>query len=184
MTEREIAGGGTRKRLRDYARTMRNQPTEPERRLWQALRGRQLGGLKFRRQHGVEQRIFDFFCAELGLAIEMDGGTHDPENDARRDAQMLAGHGIRTLRFGNDAVMRNREGVLLRILDVAGSLDPRWPGRHHPPTPSSKEDGEHKPKAPSSSEEGVGGWWRSCSNVITPRTPPPARRAGDRGPGP
>jgi release factor-specific protein-(glutamine-N5) methyltransferase len=158
MTEQEAAGGGTRKRLRDYARTMRNQPTEPERRLWQALRGRQLGGLKFRRQYGAEQRIFDFFCAELGLAIEVDGGTHDPENDARRDAQMLAEHGIHTLRFTNDEVMRNREGVLLRILEVAGSLDPRWPGRHPPPTPSSEEEREHSAAiAPSSSEEGVGG---------------------------
>jgi hypothetical protein len=143
--------------MRDYARTMRNQPTEPERRLWQALRGRQLGGLKFRRQHGAEQRIFDFFCAELGLAIEVDGGTHDPENDARRDAQMLAEHGIRTLRFGNDDVMRNREGVLLRILEVAGLLGPRGPGHHHPANPCPEAEGEHTLKAPSSSEAGVGG---------------------------
>jgi len=140
---------------------MRRAPTEPERRLWQALRASQLG-LKFRRQAAVEQRILDFLCPAKSLAIEIDGITHDAETDRRRDAALLRDHGLTTLRFANEEVMRNLDGVLTRISEVAAGLPDRWPGwrqgSHHPPTPSSEEEGEQDAaKAPSSLEEGVGG---------------------------
>ena len=123
---------------------MRRAPTEPERRLWQALRAGQTG-LKFRRQAAVEQRILDFLCPAKGLAIEIDGITHDARVDERRDAALLRDHGLTTLRFTNEEVMGNLEGVLTRIVEVAEGLADRWPGRrkasHHPPTPSSEEEG-------------------------------------------
>jgi very-short-patch-repair endonuclease len=80
---------------------MRRAPTEPERRLWQALRAGHTG-LKFRRQAAVEQRILDFLCPAKGLAIEIDGITHDARVDERRDAAMLRDHGLTTLRFTNE----------------------------------------------------------------------------------
>jgi very-short-patch-repair endonuclease len=88
---------------------MRRAPTEPERRLWQALRAGQTG-LKFRRQAAVEQRILDFLCPAKGLAIEIDGITHDARVDERRDAALLRDHGLTTLRFTNEEVMGNLEG--------------------------------------------------------------------------
>ena len=108
----------------DYARESRANPTTPENRLWNALRNRQLGGFKFRRQHSIVDVRPDFFCAAVALAVEIDGHTHDVDDDAIRDANLLA-LGITTVRFSNTDVMQNLEGVCLRILEVAMSLPPR-----------------------------------------------------------
>ena len=63
--------------LRDRARRLRRERTDAERTLWQRLRGKQLGGLKFRRQHVVGPWILDFYCPECRLAVELDGGQHN-----------------------------------------------------------------------------------------------------------
>jgi len=126
----------------DHARQNRRNPTEPERRLWRHLSGSRLGGFKFRRQHAIDSRILDFFCPSLALGIEIDGDTHDPATDRRRDALLKQQYGIAILRFTNADVMTNMEGVLLTILDRARQMPPRWPttGLLHP-NPSSEEEG-------------------------------------------
>jgi very-short-patch-repair endonuclease len=123
------------------------------------LRNRSLDGHEFRRQAVIGRRIVDFFCPAKGLVVEIDGMTHDPQADAIADRIMLRDHRFDTVRFTNEEVMRNLDGVL-RALSIALAQAPdRWVGRaaakegHHPPTPSSKEEGE-KRDAPSSKEEG------------------------------
>jgi very-short-patch-repair endonuclease len=141
---------------------MRNNPTEPERRLWAGLRARQCFGHKFRRQDLIGFRIVDFFCPAKGLAIEVDGETHDRELDLIRDRQMRREFGFRVVRFTNEDAMRNCDGVLTALRIALDAQPERWPNRrrHHPPAPSSEEEGEKQAAAPrdaSSSEDGVGG---------------------------
>lgn len=115
----------------DRARKMRREPTEPEKRLWRNLSNSQLGGFKFRRQTVIGTFICDFSCSSTGLVIEIDGETHDEHTDEIRD-QMLMRMGYTVLRFTNDDVMRNMDGVLARILAVAS----RIPERRYTPTPT------------------------------------------------
>jgi very-short-patch-repair endonuclease len=104
---------------------MRKNPTEPEKRLWRALSNGQLGGHKFRRQAVVGPYIADFLCPQKALVVEVDGDTHDGENDARRD-QALADYGLRVLRVTNPDVMGNLAGVLQHILAVLEQVPDRW----------------------------------------------------------
>jgi very-short-patch-repair endonuclease len=123
---------------------MRRNPTEPERRLWNELKGSRLAQLKFRRQAIVGIRIADFLCPAKGLIVELDGETHDRERDLRSDAGIEAGFGYKTIRFTNEDVMRNLEGVLIALSEALQVQPDRWPNGagHHPPTPSSEEEGE------------------------------------------
>jgi very-short-patch-repair endonuclease len=98
----------------DAARTMRANPTPAEARLWQALRARQLAGKKFRRQVLMLGFIVDFYCAALGLVVEVDGPQHDAAYDAWRDT-IFAQHGIHVVRVSNTAVMRQLPVVLKRL---------------------------------------------------------------------
>jgi very-short-patch-repair endonuclease len=125
-------------RLGGQAHRMRNEPTEPEARLWQKLRSSQLEGHKFSRQIVIEGVTCDFVCRRKALIVEVDGDTHVPEADASRDAR-LARLGYRTLRFGNRDVMDNLEGLLTVILTVLGERVDRFT---HPPTPSLEREGE------------------------------------------
>jgi very-short-patch-repair endonuclease len=120
--------------LAKRALEMRRNPTEPEKRLWRCLSNTKLEGYKFRRQHVVlaANAIVDFFCPSIGLAIEVDGDTHDPVRDDTRD-QRLNNLGFSVLHFGNADVMINMEGVAEVILSTCRSLPPRWAGRHSPP---------------------------------------------------
>ncbi len=96
--------------------------------LWQTLRGRQLCGLKFRRQFGIESYVLDFYCAELRLAIELDGESHESDraqqHDLRRDNYVRA-LGVTTLCFGNADVYSNLDGVLTEIVAVVKKLAER-----------------------------------------------------------
>ncbi|NJR79001.1 endonuclease domain-containing protein [Sphingomonas corticis] len=120
----------------------RRNPTEPELRLWRHLSNSQLGGFKFRRQHAVEGRVLDFFCPAIAICIEIDGHTHDADDDRLADDYLLQRTGIVTLRFNNVDVMTNLDGVLQMILTCAQKLPLRWPSRGvlHP-NPSSEEEG-------------------------------------------
>ena len=101
--------------LQRRAREMRNNPTEPEKRLWGHLSNGQLGGFKFRRQEVIGRTIVDFFCPTAKLIVEVDGDTHaDPERDQRRDAY-LSGFGHTVLHVTNPDVMANMDGVLQMI---------------------------------------------------------------------
>jgi very-short-patch-repair endonuclease len=114
-----------------FARQMRNEPTEPEKRLWRHLSNGNLEGFKFRRQTVIGRYICDFSCSYNGLIVEVDGDTHDPANDAMRDAA-LSREGYTVLRVTNAEVMRNIEGVLETILGLARRL----PQRRYKPTPT------------------------------------------------
>jgi very-short-patch-repair endonuclease len=113
---------------------LRTRETTAEVVLWEALRGRRLHGLKFRRQHPVGPFVLDFCCAERRLAIELDGGVHAQrqEQDAER-AAILAAAGYRLLRFPNDAVTNRLDEVLAAITAGANDL-PMW----RPPVPGRR----------------------------------------------
>ena len=97
------------------ARTLRNQATPAERKLWEFLSRSQLG-VKFSHQMPVGPFYADFLCRKLRLVIELDGFSHDiaPEKDARRDAWMAA-NGYAVLRFTNEDVHGNLAGVVTAI---------------------------------------------------------------------
>jgi very-short-patch-repair endonuclease len=95
---------------------MRKDATNAEARLWQALKGRQLEGFKFRRQVPLKGYIVDFVCFDARLIVEVDGSQHaESAADSTRDAA-FASDGFRTLRFWNDDVLRNIDGVCAEIL--------------------------------------------------------------------
>ncbi len=101
--------------------------TDAEKKLWQMLRDRRLMNTKFLRQVPVDRYIVDFLCRSAKLVIEVDGGQHDDNRrkDEIRTAQ-LAAHGYRVVRFWNNEVLANAEGVLTIILQELG-IDPAAP---------------------------------------------------------
>ncbi len=98
---------------------LRRNMTKAEIILWSKLKGKQLNGLKFRRQYGINNYIVDFYCPELRLAIEIDGDVHCYDSrityDKKRQGEIEA-LGIRVLRYTNIDVIRNLDGVLNDIL--------------------------------------------------------------------
>ncbi len=97
------------------ARKLRRDQTDAEAVLWNALRGRRVADAKFVRQHPVGNFIADFVCRSLRLAIELDGGQHsDNPADAARTT-VIEAHGYRVLRFWNNEVQKNLDGVLAVI---------------------------------------------------------------------
>ncbi len=113
---------GTTRPVQEAARALRQTETLAEDVLWEALRGRRLNGLRFRRQHAVGRFVLDFFCSRHKLAIEVDGGVHDgrAEQDAWR-TDYLATYGYRVLRVTNDEVLTDLAGTLDRILTATES---------------------------------------------------------------
>lgn len=110
--------------LRAFARSMRQDPTDAEERLWRLLRGKALG-VRFRRQHPVGRYILDFFCARLKLAVELDGSQHGDSNQARYDerrSQYLETCGIKVIRFANEHLLKNPEDVLEEIWAALDNL--------------------------------------------------------------
>ncbi|SDX97509.1 Very-short-patch-repair endonuclease [Allochromatium warmingii] len=99
--------------LQNFARELRNNSTDVERLLWRHLRNRQLEGVKFRRQQPIETYIVDFISFEKKIVIELDGGQHleNREYDQQRD-DCLRANGYRVLRFWNNEVIDNIDGVL------------------------------------------------------------------------
>ena len=106
--------------LKTEARRMRAQPTEAERALWEALRGRRLCGLRFRRQHTLDRFIVDFCCADASLVVEVDGPIHvfQRGGDEERDA-LIASLGLHVLRFTSEQVLGDLQAVLQDIVAAA-----------------------------------------------------------------
>ena len=113
--------------LRARARRLRREQTDAERTLWRMLRGRRLGGLKFRRQHVVGPWILDFYCPECRLAVELDGGQHNEAENRRRDearTAFLEDRGVAVLRYSNLEALRETEAVLEDIARHAAGRRP------------------------------------------------------------
>ena len=103
----------------ERARQLRKNPTEAEKKLWSLLRLKQLDGYRFRRQAPIGPYIVDFFCPPALLIIEVDGGQHATEaaaDEAR--THWLQSRGYRVLRFWNNDILQNPEGVLSRLHQV------------------------------------------------------------------
>jgi len=125
------------KNLTNIARNLRKRPTEAEKLLWRYLRGRTLGGLKFRRQQPIGEYVVDFVCLDERIVVEVDGGQHagSKSEDIERD-KWLRGQGFKVLRFWNNEVLKNIAGVCHTINESALS--------HPPPSPSPQGRGELK----------------------------------------
>ena len=113
--------------LKRNARALRQNLTDAEKKLWQAIRYRQLKGARFRRQVPLGNFIVDFACLESRLILEIDGGQHNESNsDIRRD-EWLKLSGFHVLRFWNNDVLGNLPGVLETIARALRTAPPSRP---------------------------------------------------------
>jgi methionyl-tRNA synthetase len=122
--------------LKKFVKEHRSNPTEAERVLWEQLRGKQLDGYKFRRQHIIGDYIADFVSLQKKLIIEVDGLIHQlPENKANDEERTLwlEKEGYTVIRFRNEEVLSNTENTLNKIIEVLqnlkGSKNPPLEGR-------------------------------------------------------
>src|SRR5262245_50090443 len=113
----------------ERARELRSAQTDAEKRLWNRLRARQINGHKFVRQEPIGPFIVDFVCRERRLVIAVDGGQHatDPRDAGR--TRWLIDHNYRVLRFWNNDVLKNTEGVLESIAGALSADAPPHPDR-------------------------------------------------------
>lgn len=114
------------------ARDLRNNATDAERVLWQAISARKVSGIRFNRQVPVGPFICDFVARSIGLVIEVDGGQHDDAVDAERTRYIQA-QGFRVIRFWNNDVLSNLDGVIEDIMRVVADMPS--------PNPSRKREG-------------------------------------------
>ena len=120
------------------AQRLRRDLTDAERKLWSVLRNRQLHGAKFRRQQPIGPFIANFVCQEQRLIVEADGGQHaENPTDARRTA-FLESKGYRVLRFWNNDILKNVEGVAHVIASALSTPHPARAARESP-SPSRGE---------------------------------------------
>lgn len=113
--------------MTQLSRVLRRRATTSENILWQALRRKRLGGLKFRRQHPIGASVLDFYCHELRLAIEIDGPIHIDHATEDRDRvrqEIIELHGIQFLRFTSDEVETHLDAVMTTIRSFAASKPP------------------------------------------------------------
>ncbi len=107
-------------RLTSTRKTLRNNATKPEQIVWQHLKWKQLG-VKFRRQHSIGRYILDFYCVDKKLCIEIDWESHFTEEGEEYDnirTEYLENLWIHVIRFTNEEVMNNIEGVLYKIKEL------------------------------------------------------------------
>jgi len=111
--------------LDHIAKILRRDATDAEKLLWKHLCRKQLEGLKFRRQEPIGDYIVDFVCFERRIIIEIDGGQHaiKREKDIGR-SRWLEGQGFKILRFWNNEVLKNIEGVIETIRNYCTSPSP------------------------------------------------------------
>lgn len=108
--------------------------------MWFALRDRRLDGAKFRRQASIGPFVVDFLCVEASLIVELDGGQHDSARDAPRTL-FLTERGYRVIRFWNNDVVENVEGVLTIIQDAIREALARKKKTLTPPSPAKAGEG-------------------------------------------
>ncbi|MGK6356988.1 endonuclease domain-containing protein [Sphingomonas sp. DT-207] len=147
----------------ERARALRNEPTAAEELLWSKLRRSQLGGLKFTRQLPVAGHFGDLACRNAKLIVELDGSQH--VENARADTERtrhIEAEGYRVIRFWNNDLTSNMEGVLQAILEAA------LPGGERAPTP------QPPPASGRGSRSGAPRQRRSKSDDVTTGASPPA----------
>lgn len=124
------------------AKALRRDLTKAERKLWyDALANKNLGGYKFRKQQPIGDYIVDFICMDQQLIIELDGGQHNEEACNKKDAERteyLESQGYQVIRFWNNDVLQNLEGVGIAILEALNTL----PSGASPPLPSRLREGQ------------------------------------------
>jgi very-short-patch-repair endonuclease len=111
---------------RTFAKSMRSNMTPAELKLWNAVRAGRLMELKFRRQVPITGYIVDFACPAMKLIVELDGSQHGSEPNLVKDktrTETLQSLGWKVLRFWNDDVIKDIEGVCQHIVIVAGKAD-------------------------------------------------------------
>ena len=153
------------------ARRLRANPTEVEKRLWLRLRDRGLLGLKFRRQVPLGPFVADFVCANHGIIVELDGGQHSAIDVAdRRRTAWLESRGWRVIRFWNNEVNENIDGVLQMIASACGTdVD------HPHPDPLPGGEGEVRSPLPEGEGEGKSGGTRPRRMLRRGFAPCPSR---------
>ena len=126
--------------LTNVARSLRQRHTDTEKKLWSRLRDRRLDGFKFKRQVPRGRYVVDFLCSEAGLVVEVDGGQH-AEKEAERDrlrTQYLESEGLSVLRFWNNDILENLDGVLASIQNTLAKKPAPSPGAARHPLPSGE----------------------------------------------
>ena len=107
------------------ARKLRKNSTEEERKLWSILRNRNVLNLKFKRQFPIYKYIVDFCCEEKKLVIEIDGGQHNESENIEKDIErtkIINAEGYKVIRFWNNEINENIEGVYLKLLEELKNL--------------------------------------------------------------
>jgi very-short-patch-repair endonuclease len=120
------------------SRKFRQAQTLAERRAWYLLSNRSVMGLKFRRQQPIDHYTVDFYCPELRLALELDGGVHSQPSQVKRDKpkyEYLSALGIQVARIPNGLAMEDPEGFIRKIAE----LTPHPPGQAGAPSPARGE---------------------------------------------
>ena len=150
-----------------FARSLRRVPTEAENRLWYYLRDRRFQGAKFRRQVPIGPYVVDFLCVSASLIVEADGGQHaDRAGYDEERTRFLEAKGYRVVRFWNNDVMGNIEGVMQAI---AMAL-----------TPDPSPGGRGEQKSPFSLGRRVGDEGMGCENPTLTPDPSPASGRGEQ----
>jgi very-short-patch-repair endonuclease len=108
--------------LKQLSRNLRKNQTPPEQKLWKILKNKQFYGYKFLRQFVIDDKyIVDFICRERKIIIEIDGGQHNRPNDIEYDkkrTEFLSCKGFVVVRFWNNDIDNNIEGVYLKLKDI------------------------------------------------------------------
>jgi len=112
-------------KLKQRRRELRRNQTEAEKALWVYLRNKRFYGIKFFRQYSIGPYILDFYCPTLKLAVELDGGQHNQSESKDYDlarSKYLRAQGIEVIRYWNNEVLINMEGVLAELTLKVNSL--------------------------------------------------------------
>ncbi|MCR9253102.1 MAG: endonuclease domain-containing protein [bacterium] len=116
---------GTSKTLFQLAKENRKNPTEAESKLWRVLRDNRFEGYKFRRQHPMSNYILDFYCHQLKIVVEVDGGYHQKTDQKKYDEsrdEYLMELGIEVIRFTNDRVLKDLDEVMRELSEFINTI--------------------------------------------------------------
>ena len=140
--------------VKAFVREMRKNSTPAEDILWQEVRGKKILGLKFRRQHAIEDYIVDFVNLEYGLVIEVDGSVHSQQQEYDQyRTEFLEYHGFTVIRFSNDEVENNIVSVINTIKDAISELQLAKNKQHNAPLANVDKTNENISFTPLSTGE-------------------------------